>query len=156
MQHVFIIFTPLSPTGFKVLSTDTKVFKRHYENGHVIEYVDIGKQGVISLLELIRDKNKYVDGEGFFTVRCKLTALPSPVVPSPDHDSKAMTGMVGLENLGATCYLNALLQVRGLLHLLCSPLLSSAVLCSAAALCSAVLCSALLLYSLCCTLSFTM
>jgi uncharacterized UBP type Zn finger protein len=32
--------------------------------------------------------------------------------PLPGYDSKRETSMVGLENLGATCYLNALLQVR--------------------------------------------
>ena len=32
--------------------------------------------------------------------------------PNQGYDSKRETSMVGLENLGATCYLNALLQVR--------------------------------------------
>jgi hypothetical protein len=37
--------------------------------------------------------------------------LPAFVPRGQFYNSKQVTGMVGLENLGATCYLNALLQV---------------------------------------------
>ena len=77
----------------------------------VIDYVDIGASFVMSLEELIREKDNFVDAEGFLTLRCTLDALPIPPSIKHGHDSKAKTGMVGLENLGATCYLNALLQV---------------------------------------------
>ena len=44
------------------------------------------------------------------------------VVPDPPYNSKKATGLVGLKNQGATCYMNSLLQVRlclgnGLWHL---------------------------------------
>ncbi len=49
------------------------------------------------------------DGDTFeFTIRIEIQALEKNL---HDYDSRKMTGMVGLDNLGATCYLNALLQV---------------------------------------------
>lgn len=45
-------------------------------------------------------------------VRVEMTEDFVPARVPLNYDSKAFTGMVGLENLGATCYLNALLQVR--------------------------------------------
>lgn len=56
--------------------------------------------------------------EGFVNANKELTIkimLEEGIVrskPPANHDPKTATGMVGIENLGATCYLNALLQVR--------------------------------------------
>ena len=51
---------------------------------------------------------------GSFIIRCELQLLP-PGVPRSHllglTEAKLTTGMVGLDNLGATCYLNALLQM---------------------------------------------
>jgi hypothetical protein len=43
-------------------------------------------------------------------IKLKCGSLSNMTVPN-SYDSKLSTGMVGLENLGATCYLNALLQM---------------------------------------------
>ena len=52
-----------------------------------------------------------------FQVRITLEEEFMPVLnPAQGYDSKRETSMVGLENLGATCYLNALLQVRTDIH----------------------------------------
>lgn len=54
-----------------------------------------------------------VDGSSFVQLKIQVVLehifLP-PTIPS-SHNSKASTNMVGLANLGATCYLNSLLQM---------------------------------------------
>lgn len=87
------------------------IFKRQNEqDGRVVDYVDLGRNAALTPYELRQSKQELVDTDGCFTVHCLLRALPIISSPPPDHDSKQATGMVGLENLGATCYLNALLQ----------------------------------------------
>jgi ubiquitin carboxyl-terminal hydrolase 7 len=57
-------------------------------------------------------QNRWPDGS--CTVRCELLSLLPTLLKdssSPQTASKLATGMIGLDNLGATCYLNALLQM---------------------------------------------
>jgi ubiquitin C-terminal hydrolase len=58
-------------------------------------------------------------GASYVPLRLKVVLeVPYLSMPIPLHyNSKASTGLVGLENLGATCYLNALLQVCVYLYL---------------------------------------
>ena len=106
-------FCRLSEYTPKVLTSDTKIYKREYdENHHIMKLVDSGQHGIKDLNSMIRDKDSLVDDDGNFMLQCELKAMPFPATVHLNHDSKALTGMVGLENLGATCYLNALLQVN--------------------------------------------
>ena len=50
-------------------------------------------------------------GSELLKVKVVMEEVFQPASPRTFYNSKASTGMVGLGNLGATCYLNALLQV---------------------------------------------
>jgi ubiquitin C-terminal hydrolase len=43
---------------------------------------------------------------------CYIEEIFQPAIPPPHYKSKLATGMVGIENQGATCYLNSMLQVN--------------------------------------------
>jgi hypothetical protein len=79
--------------------------------GEIEQYSDIGQRSAYSRYDFQYNCDNIIDPTGHFTIRCRLKAMPAPVLPSFRADCKTNTGMVGLENLGATCYLNALLQV---------------------------------------------
>ena len=74
------------------------------------DLVDLGnRSGIpIQMINNAVDKEKRV-----FRIKCQLSEKFEPVPQNPGltYNSKKVTGMVGLENLGATCYLNALLQM---------------------------------------------
>ena len=72
------------------------------------ERIDSGEHKVVSIDNL--DTPRYTEDEKF---RVQITLLEEfrPAVVPLNYDSKASTGMLGLINQGATCYLNALLQV---------------------------------------------
>lgn len=66
------------------------------------EREDFGRFGLFPLRSIPGNRIK---------VTMKLREHFTPKRAPFNYDSKASTGMVGLENLGATCYLNSLLQV---------------------------------------------
>ena len=66
---------------------------------------------VIETRELINTNAGYLNAQRQLTIRVMLDLAFQKTPPPINHNPKLVTGMVGLENLGATCYLNALLQV---------------------------------------------
>ena len=100
-MHLYICFT------------DSFAFTRANAESNNCIFLD---QGYVHAFTI--DWGTVIDpSEGFLNSQNKLTfrivldlVYERTRVPL-NHNPKKVTGMVGLENLGATCYLNALLQV---------------------------------------------
>jgi len=76
--------------------------------------IDQGSQDCYNgnaFMKYVRSRPANSQGEVAARFRIRLEHIFSPAVPPYGYDSYTSTGMVGLENLGATCYLNALLQM---------------------------------------------
>ena len=79
-------------------------------NPKLDEHKCFDKGGFDSLV--LSDILKFADEKRQLRLKIQLIEqLQARPNPAPGYKSKEATGMVGLENLGATCYLNALLQM---------------------------------------------
>jgi hypothetical protein len=74
-------------------------------------YSDHSVLSLISTSFIQTNSRIYLTDDQHIICRCRLEALPLSYPIGRNYDSRSSTGMVGLDNLGATCYLNALLQV---------------------------------------------
>lgn len=72
---------------------------------------DQGSFEYFKLSDLARFKDPHHPSIYKFHLKTTLVEIFTPSVRPLNYNSKKVTGMVGLENLGATCYLNSLLQV---------------------------------------------
>jgi hypothetical protein len=95
------------PSLIKWTNTQYHTFTKPFSG----DYTDHSTIHLIPTNFILANSTTYLTADQHIICRCRLEALPIPFSIQLNYDSKVSTGMVGLGNLGATCYLNALLQV---------------------------------------------
>lgn len=99
---------PISGDPSLIEWTDTL---HHTFTKPAMDYEDYSTARFPSISFILQNSDKYVTQDNRLILKCRLEAVPIPFAIRQGYDSRKTTGMVGLDNLGATCYLNALLQV---------------------------------------------
>ena len=111
--HAFSVFAKyhiLDKNG-KIVASSIEDFDCKFPTNPKLDEHGCFDQGTFECL-VCPDISQYLDDKRQFRIKIELTEqLEARQNPPSGYKSKEATGMVGLENLGATCYLNALLQM---------------------------------------------
>lgn len=110
MQYEFTL-VPICelPAGMGIPSSPRDTYTFQKPAG---DFEDRGLGYICTTEDWIRIKKYFITEDEHVIIKCKYKAVPALFAkPYSGFSSKERLGMVGLENLGATCYLNALLQV---------------------------------------------
>lgn len=107
-----VSFEALDIHSFEI-SASTKNDRMDIGRAEGIQLLDLFEDSTLSKLSKYVHPHKLMDGSVIYTLRIRTFLFLSSASRSciSHWDSKKYTGMVGIENLGATCYLNALLQM---------------------------------------------
>ena len=108
----FIVAISPAPTRSLESIGDRKIFAKPSDHRFDASEADWGFGQYVTHRQLVRDGLIAQDGSLTFYVRLRTVADPTGVLWHSfiNYNSKRSTGFVGLQNQGATCYMNSLLQ----------------------------------------------